>query len=88
MRWASASGPSTSPMVSTGGGRGTQGGMPAQQMLPPRASTDTATLPRPCPPTAVPANSDAEGYLEAEKPGLKHPAVRTSGRNSSYSARQ
>lgn len=30
---------------------------------------------------AVPANSDSEGYLEAEKPGLKHPAVRDSGRD-------
>jgi hypothetical protein len=33
---------------------------------------------------AVPANSDAEGYLEAEKPGLKHVAVRSSGRDSTY----
>ncbi|PRW20333.1 Copper type ascorbate-dependent N-terminal [Chlorella sorokiniana] len=32
----------------------------------------------------VPANSDAQGYLEAEKPGLKHYAVRDSGRESSY----
>ncbi|KAL4431467.1 hypothetical protein ABPG75_006723 [Micractinium tetrahymenae] len=32
----------------------------------------------------VPANSDAEGYLEAEKPGLKHPAVRDSGRDSTW----
>ncbi len=33
---------------------------------------------------AVPANSDAEGYLEAAKPGLKHPAVRDSGRDCTW----
>ncbi|KAL4421769.1 hypothetical protein ABPG77_009752 [Micractinium sp. CCAP 211/92] len=32
----------------------------------------------------VPANSDAEGYLEAAKPGLKHPAVRDSGRDCTW----
>lgn len=37
---------------------------------------------KPC--LAVPANSDSEGYLEAEKAGLKHVAVRSSGRESDY----
>ncbi|KAI3424323.1 hypothetical protein D9Q98_009876 [Chlorella vulgaris] len=32
----------------------------------------------------VPANRDAEGYPEAEKAGLKHVAVRSSGRDSTY----
>ena len=83
MRWASASGPSTSPMVSAGGGRGSPRGghasAPASD-----AATDTAPPPCPCPLTAVPANSDAEGYLEADKPGLKHHAVRASGRDSTF----
>ena len=35
-------------------------------------------------PLAVHANSDAEGFLEAEKAGLKHYAVRSSGKDSSY----
>lgn len=34
--------------------------------------------------TEVAANADAEGYLEAAKAGLKHYAVRSSGRESSY----
>ena len=57
----------------------------------PRAATCCAdlgltslSLP-PAPPSApVPANADAHGYLEAEKPGLKHYAVRDSGRESTY----
>lgn len=32
----------------------------------------------------MPVNSDAQGFLEAAKPGLKHYAVRDSGRDSSY----
>lgn len=32
----------------------------------------------------VPANCDAEGFLESEKPGLKHYAVRSSGRDSTF----
>lgn len=32
----------------------------------------------------MPANVDDEGYLEAEKLGLKHPAVRDNGKNSTY----
>lgn len=34
----------------------------------------------------VPANADAEGYLET-KPGLKNPAVRESGRESGFRPR-
>ena len=34
--------------------------------------------------SAVPANSDAEGFVEAHKAGLKHYAVRGDSRDSDY----
>ena len=51
-----------------------------ESVLPTLPNPPTRQQPHP----PVPANSDGQGYLEAEKPGLKHYAVRDSGRQSTY----